>query len=335
VSELDLFAVQARISPKMYRSVDAFADATRRYVERCSAARREGTPALLVFPENYGSFLALTALGGLSTRMPTIDSAFALGVACRPLAFARALRRVGRAHPQRAALLTLTREIAEVYHHTFATLARAHGVTIVAGSALLEGDADDVYNASVTFAEDGSVAARTRKVNLVPDIEDGIGLTPNYGGSHEVALSAVGRVGTLICYDGFQVPHTPREPTWQPVGGTFEDEGVHIVAQPSANPWSWRSAWVHRRPGEDTLRCEQWAREGLQARLTQLEGVRFGVTAHLVGRVLDQRFEGLSAIYERDDAGEVRVLCQAAHEDTDAIVHARVAAPWLPMPAHR
>lgn len=329
MSELDLFAVQAHIRPATYRSERAFRETTRRYVEECARSRQAGTPALLVFPENYGAFLALTVLGGLSTRMPTVDSAFALGIAQRPLAFARALRRVGRAHVQRAALLVLTREISEIYHATFADLARAHGATIVAGSALLEGPDAQVYNASVTFAEDGSVAACTRKVNLVPEIEDGIGLTPNHGGATEVAHSAVGTVGTLICYDGFQVPHTAHEPDWRPVGGGFADQGVHVVAQPSANPWPWRGAWVHRRPGEETLRCEQWASEGFEARLTQLAGVRYGVTAHLVGTILDQRFEGRSAIYARSAEGAVRIVAQAEREDAGEVVHARVEASWL------
>ncbi|MBK7778143.1 MAG: hypothetical protein IPL19_19305 [Sandaracinaceae bacterium] len=327
--ELDLFAVQAHISPKTYRSAQAFRDATRASVASCDALRRPGVPALLVFPENYGAFLALTVLGGLSTRMPSVNAAFALGIARRPLPFLRALRRVGREHPQRAALLTLTDEISGLYHDTFAELARASGATIVAGSAILEGDDDEVYNTSVTFAEDGSVAARTRKVNLVPEIEDSIGLSPNHTGTGEISDSAVGRVGTLICYDGFLVPHTSHEPEWQPVGGAFANASVHIVAQPAANPWPWREAWVHRRPGETTLRCDQWRLEGFETRLSQLAGVRYGVTAHLVGRVLDQRFEGRSAIYERSADGRVRVLREAAREDAGEVVHARVEAPWL------
>jgi len=330
VPELDLFAIQAHISPKTYRSVQAFQAAARSSVDRCDISRSPGVPALLVFPENFGAFLALTVLGGLSSRMPSVNAAFGLGMARRPLSFARALRRVGRSQPQRAALLTLTEEVSGIYHDTFSELARSSGATIVAGSAMLEGDDSEVFNTSVTFAEDGSVAARTRKVNLVPEIEDRIGLTSNHTGHTEVAASAVGRVGTLICYDGFLVPHTSREPEWQPVGGAFAGAGVNIVAQPAANPWPWRGAWVHRRPGEATLRCEQWRLEGFEARLSQLAGVRYGLTAHLVGHVLGQGFEGRSAIYERSAEGVVRVLREAAREDVGDVVHARVEATWLP-----
>jgi predicted amidohydrolase len=148
-------------------------------------------------------------------------------------------------------------------------------------------------------------------------------------GGDGVAETAVGRVGTLICYDGFNVPHTTREPDWRPVGGTFTDQGVHIVAQPAANPWRWDEAWVHAPPGAGLLRREQWCAEGLEARLSELDGVSYGVTAHLVGRVLGQEFEGCSAIYQRSDTGAVRRLAEAPSKDQECVVHARVEAPWL------
>ena len=50
---------------------------------------------------------------------------------------------------------------------------------------------------------------------------------------------------------------------------------------------------------------------GLCGSLRQVPFARFGVTAHLVGAVLDLRFDGVSEIVERLPDGQIRVLAQA------------------------
>ena len=89
-----------------------------------------------------------------------------------------------------------------------------------------------------------------------------------------------------------------------------------MVANPAANPWPWHERVAAAEPAAASTpaavgapdapsRASQWQREGLPATLAAGPFARFGVTAHLVGRVLDLRFDGVSEILERDGA-EVR-----------------------------
>lgn len=335
---IDLFAVQPFVDASTYRSAESFSRAMERLVERCVALRTENTPAVAVFPEHVGTFLALAPLGGLGAILPSTDAATALALLARPLGFARAIARRGiggLAHGGLAAtaILALAEETRAVYERTFRRLARASGMTIVAGSALLPDGGAEVFNLSLTFGPDGAARATTRKVNLVPEIEDTLGLACGDPEANELAEVDAGRVGTLICYDGFAVPHTRSEPGWRVAGGPLARRGAHIVAQPAANPWAWGGRWVHAPRGSSMLRRVQWHCEGLFAQLSALPGVRYGVTAHLIGQVLDQRFEGRSEILKRADDGAVEVIAEAERADcspaSETVVHARVEADWL------
>jgi predicted amidohydrolase len=332
LAPLDLFAVQAYVSGDTYVSAVAFERAMRRLVERCQAARAPGAPAIAVFPEHIGTFLALALLGRIGPRLRSAEAAAALAAAARPIAFARALGRTGIRRIKAAALLAVAGEVREIYERVFSSLAREHRIAVVGGSALLTDGGDEIYNLSLTFDEDGRVAGRARKVNLVPEIEDRIGLARGEVGELRPAAVAAGRVGTLVCYDGFTVAHTAREPGWRLAGEAYL-RGPEIVAQPAANPWPWQGPWVHRPPGSDLSRQEQWAAEGLESLLPRLEGVSYAVTAHLVGEVLGQRFEGRSAIYRRAEDGTATALARALRADlspeSEEVVHARVDAPWL------
>jgi hypothetical protein len=99
--------------------------------------------------------------------------------------------------------------------------------------------------------------------------------------------------------------------------------GVSVVANPAANPWPWHEAWPPpslrgggkvAEAGETGSREAQWEREGLPGTLAEMPFARFGITAHLVGRVLDLRFDGQSEILERTATG-VRTLARAEHHD--------------------
>ncbi len=95
-----------------------------------------------------------------------------------------------------------------------------------------------------------------------------------------------------------------------------------MIANPAANPWDWNGPWFFAEPGEEILRCDQWRTEGLPATLGDLHRVRYGITAHLCGQILDQRFEGVSEVLERRD-GEIVALARARSQNQSEIVCAR------------
>lgn len=89
----------------------------------------------------------------------------------------------------------------------FGTLARQHNFYIVAG--LIERDAHLIYNVAVLIGPDGKVAGKYRKCSL-PRGEVEAGVTP--GHEYPVFNTRFGRVGMMVCYDGF-FPEVARQLT--------------------------------------------------------------------------------------------------------------------------
>src|SRR6185503_514102 len=103
-----------------------------------------------------------------------------------------------------------------IYRAAFRDAARRLGATVVAGSIILPDNANGLdadvlvplgkrlFNLSHTFAPDGRCVNVTKKVHLVPTLEDALPLAR--GGADELAPvdAPCGRVGVMICYDGFR-----------------------------------------------------------------------------------------------------------------------------------
>jgi predicted amidohydrolase len=99
----------------------------------------------------------------------------------------------------------------------FGELAKKHDLYIVAG--LLERDGHLVYNVAVLIGPDGKVVGKYRKVSLPRSEIDG-GITP--GSEYPVFSTRFGRVGMMVCYDGF-FPEVARE---------LSNRGAEIIAWP-------------------------------------------------------------------------------------------------------
>lgn len=80
----------------------------------------------------------------------------------------------------------------------FASLAKIHHLYICAG--LVEREGKTVYNSAVLLGPDGSLVGKYRKVTL-PRGEITAGITP--GHDYPVFDTRFGKVGMMICYDGF------------------------------------------------------------------------------------------------------------------------------------
>lgn len=307
-----LIAVQLELTPAALDGGDALA----RHVEDAAGAAVAAAPAaahrLLVFPEATGHLVPLALGPAAARRARTLADAMAALALRRPARVARgALAARGRSLGH--AVLHAVLPAADAWmRQAFAAIARRHAATVVAGSHLCV-TAGGVVNRSYTFAPDGQLVATTDKVNLVPFVEDdregGLGLRAGDPARVPVVDCGWGRLATVICYDGFCEPHTEGE-RWQPVVPRVDAAGADVLANPAANPWPWQLGWLHAAPGERVLRHEQWRREGLPASLARCAHARWGVTAHLVARVLDLRFEGASEILRRDGDG-VHVVARA------------------------
>ena len=101
----------------------------------------------------------------------------------------------------------------------FGELARKHGVHLVAG--LVERDQHLIYNVAVLIGPDGKLIGKYRKVAL-PRTEIEPGITP--GHEYPVFDTRFGKVGMMICYDGFS-PEVARQ---------LSLHGAEVIAFPVA-----------------------------------------------------------------------------------------------------
>lgn len=99
----------------------------------------------------------------------------------------------------------------------FGKLARQHNTHIVAG--LIERDEHLIYNVAVLLGPDGTILGKYRKVTL-PRSEIEGGVTP--GREYPVFDTRFGKVGMMICYDGF-FPEVARE---------LSNRGAEVIAWP-------------------------------------------------------------------------------------------------------
>ncbi|MFM8893069.1 MAG: carbon-nitrogen hydrolase family protein, partial [Planctomycetia bacterium] len=89
----------------------------------------------------------------------------------------------------------------------FGGLARRHGLHVVL--SLLERNGPLIHNTAVLIGPDGRLIGRYRKVCLPPG-EAARGIAP--GHDYPVFETAIGRVGLMVCYDGF-FPEVARQLT--------------------------------------------------------------------------------------------------------------------------
>ena len=99
----------------------------------------------------------------------------------------------------------------------FGELAKKHQLYIVPG--LIERDRHQLFNVAVLIGPDGKIAGKYRKVCL-PDGEYDKGMSP--GSDYPVFDTRFGKVGMMICYDGF-FPEVARE---------LSNRGAEIIAWP-------------------------------------------------------------------------------------------------------
>ncbi|TFU16126.1 nitrilase-related carbon-nitrogen hydrolase [Thermus tengchongensis] len=266
-----LLAVQAEVRPEFYRTEEAFR-------ERVFALLRplEGTPSprLAAFPELFGLPLLLHLEGDFHPRE----------LLRSPLA---PWRRARRAYG--------------VFRKVMAEAARAFGTYLLAGTLLSPPYEEELargrfartpffQNLALFFNPQGRLLAQVPKMELTPPES---WLRRGIFGPHLVATQA-GKVGILICLDGFFERHLAR----------LDALGAEVLLQPSANPAAWDRPWPWDRRRKEG---EVWLASA-QERLKGREHLRLLLNPMLNGRILGLAFEGQSGIY---GPGEALLLARA------------------------
>ena len=330
MTRLALIAVQLEVSGDIVGSPERYRAHLEGAVARAIDTAGPADARVVVVPEIAGHLALLALAPPRAHRAATLSAALGAAAVRRPLDVLRGVVTTRLLDARHAVLAALAPDGERYWRGVFGPLARKHGVYLVAGSHLRLGPNGDLTNASFLFAPDGRLLATTDKVNLVPGIEDrapkALGLARGNEDRLPIVETPFGRIATLICYDGFREPHTSEE-RFVAMGPRLAARGgVSVVANPAANPWPWRGPWKYAdptNPDEPATREAQWDREGLPGSLAQMPFARWGITAHLVGSVLDLGFDGQSEILERDARG-VRRIARAEHHDRGGHVTATV-----------
>ena len=150
----------------------------------------------------------------------------------------------------------------------FGELARKHDLYIVAG--LLERDKHLVYNVAVLLGPDGKIVGKYRKVTLPRGEIEG-GIMP--GHEYPVFETRFGKVGMMICYDGF-FPEVARElsnrgaeviawPVWgcNPMLGAARacENHVYVVSSTYTDVSSdWMISAVYGHDGKPLAQAKEW-----------------------------------------------------------------------------
>jgi predicted amidohydrolase len=307
-----LVAVQLEIGPDVLASADAYRLHIETQAARAVELAGRASARLLVFPEIAGH-LALYALAPpVARKAKTLSAALASAAVRRPLDVLRGVASTRLLDARHAVLGALAPDGERFWKSVFGPLARKHEAYVVAGSYLRLHPDGELTNASLLFGPEGRVLATTDKVNLVPGVEDGArgGLGLARGDSNiPFVETSLGTLATLIGYDAYRLPLTQHE-RFVPMPPLLAQRGsIDIVANPA---------------GRTQNQPRHADSEGLRASLGGPFVARYGITAHLVGEVLDLRFEGTSEIVERS-GDSVRILARAERSDRGGHATCRVS----------
>jgi len=275
-------------------------------------------PSLVCLPEYLGMYLSFIPryreqLQGVPTLLGAVERILELGG-----------EQPGdrRAAAQQLLFVEHALETEAAYVDCFSSLAARHGIYLLAGSLCVPEldesphrggrivlDGTRVYNTSYLFSPRGRCLQRVAKVNIPPgenllfDAAPASQLVP--------AETAIGRIGTLLCFDGYH--HRPVE--------RYDAAGVELLLQPvyfgSPDVRFDGSGKVVPRPFDFVSL--------IQGR----ENIRYGMSSAMVGAVFDdKRAEGLSFIARNsgraDTHWEEAILARAEDPYAEAILTAVV-----------
>ncbi|RMF72730.1 MAG: hypothetical protein D6740_04950, partial [Alphaproteobacteria bacterium] len=180
LSQPALVGISALMMPRDYADAHAFRAKVAGYLEQARKAGLMPEGSIVVWPEHLGTWLVAVDAPGIVTRTPAMGLAMTALALARPRALWGVLARSHEKDRLAAALFrSRSQEMAAVYQDVFADLARRFGVTIVAGSIVLENPAvvegrlrtrpGPLYNTSVVFHPDGRADPKlVRKVYPIP-----------------------------------------------------------------------------------------------------------------------------------------------------------------------
>jgi predicted amidohydrolase len=293
----NLIAVQARMGRDDYATEAAFR--TKIAALMAEAARKTdfALPTLVAFPELIGMYIGpLLAYPEEYRASPTFEGAGRAVLGKLWQSLPEEHRPTPVEAVRRLLFVTPALEAERVYRETFASLAREYQCYISAGSIPLPPidsepahggryvvDQTKVYNTAFLFAPNGMCIGRTPKVNMTAGNE-ALLFDPAPVSEVFPTQTAIGKVGTLVCLDGFHENLVSR----------LDAMDAQVLLKPSYNQQSWDGPCSYDASAKEG---ERWLATGCPSIIQGRENIRFGVNPMMVGAVFeDTMAEGLSTI---------------------------------------
>lgn len=327
--KVNLVAVQARPVLDDYRSARAFHAKMSDLMRRAASQVDTSLPTLVAFPEGIGLFLSFVPFYYDQVKDCETLAQVIMRVVPRNLfpLLGTAIRR--RTFGLKTAFIHTALQAEKIYSDTFSALAHEHGVYLLAGTIYVPPveyevsrgrhiAAVGVQNTAYLFSPRGLCLRRVPKLNFSPPLETRIGFAHGRRSDLVPVDTALGRIGTLVCYDGF----------FETLIEHYDGLGAQVIVKPSYNMHPWNTPWAF--DGRLT-EGEAWFRYGLPAIIQGRENILYGVNPMLVGKILDLEAEGLSSVCRNTGdpltPGEKALLAVADRPDEEAIVAATVDMP--------
>lgn len=327
--KVNLVAVQAKPVLADYASPEAFYRKMADLTQRAAAAADRRYPTLVAFPEAIGFFLSFVPFWYEEIKgCKTIVRAFLTGVPRHPLLYLTACWRHRMVGIKTVGMHTALAAEA-IYRQTFASLARQHGIYLLAGSIYLPPIEDNpfrgrrilsrrFYNRAHLFSPRGVCLGSSAKIHIMPPWETRFGVSRGTLADLRPIDTALGRLGILICRDGFHPALVEH----------YDALGVRIILNPSHN----RPPWDGPTGSDHTMtKGEAWLRRGLPATIQGRENIAYGLCPMMVGSIFDVAAQGRSLICQNsghsDAPPEASILAMAASASEEEIVAATVDVP--------
>jgi predicted amidohydrolase len=326
---MNLVAVQAKMERADYRDNASFAARMTGLMDRVGAAVDLSLPTLVAFPELIGMFLSFLPRFWDELKA---ESSLEAGATKLVMTNIAGVPEECRSSPESAARwLLFLRDAAETeatYCGVFGGLARDFGCYIAAGSIALPpmdaepskggrhvADLSKVRNTAYLFSPAGTCLARTPKANLVPGFEERV-FDPAPVSEVLPVQTKLGRIGTLVCFDGFHETLVER----------YDAMGAQVLLKPSYNQHPWEGPSTYDPASTEGA---NWLKTGCPSIIQGRENIRYGVNPMLVGGVFDDMYaEGLSSVAMNTGrlgaAWEEGILAIACNPDAEEIVSATV-----------
>ncbi len=313
--------VQSKLELDAYVSSRAFEAWILEQVKLALESRDSGEAALVTFPELIG--LPLLFFLNRKVTASKVQEA-ALELARESWLGALQLGLQFQNFSASGFILPRATSLFEVFVHAFSSAAQQTNSFIAAGSSFLPGVeieaakglhlADGrVQNVSFLFTPSGKILSRSPKLNLTAGLERLVGLSKGRLEDLAAAITPLGRVTTLICYDGF----------FERALEKADSLGAEIIVQPSANAARWNGAWSAEA---SKIEGQEWLARGIMHGIQERVNIRYALNPMMVGKLFDLVFEGRSSISANQSLTHVEkpILSIAASHDNFEIVTARV-----------